>query len=597
MEPDDYEWRYPLLVDVLHVISQLLLPSQTDLHLDRAIADEQSHTLILEVTSTQEAPTCPRCATAAPRVHSRYARTLADLPWADVAVSVQLHVRKCFCPTATCPRTIFCERVPLVARPLARRTTRLAAQQHRIGVALGGAAGERLAEDLDHPASRDTLIRLVRARPMPESPTPRILGVDDWARRKGHTYGSILIDLERGIIIDLLPVRSAETFAQWLQDHPGVEVISRDRGGTYADGARTGAPNAVQVADRWHLLKNLGDALVKLFDQQRAAIEAQLGPALAAAQPADEHMIDADPAQTSVSSTTESAADATAQREASSHHRESSATAHAQTASSQHAAQTHRRDQRRARYEEVWALHAQGWSQSAIADQVGLHRDTVRNYIHSPSFPERQPRTAQPSVLDPFKPYILERWNAGCHTGTVIARELKSQGYRGGSTTVFAYITQLRKAAGVPPRRRVGITAATITDPTQRVPSSRDLIWLVLRRPETLDAEEQTQLGQLMTSHPDVTLGITLAQEFTTIVRERQPERLDAWLARSEQSGLAPLMSLANGIRRDYAAVTAGVTLEWSNGPTEGHVNRLKQVKRQMYGRANLDLLKLRLMA
>jgi len=582
---------------MLHVISQLLLPSQTDLHLDRAVADEQSHTLILEVTSIQEEAACPNCATAAPRVHSHYARTLVDLPWADVAVRVQLHVRKCFCPTATCPRRIFCERVPLVANPWARRTTRLAAQQHRIGVAVGGAAGERLAEELDHPASRDTLIRLVRARPMPEPPTPRIVGVDDWARRKGHTYGSILIDLERGVIIDLLPDRSAETFAQWLQDHPGIEVISRDRGGTYADGARTSAPTAIQVADRWHLLKNLGDALVKLFDQQRAAIEAQLGPAPAATQPADAHLVNADPAQTSVPSTTGSAADATAHREARRHNGESSASAHARTASSQRAAQTHQRDQRRARYEEILALHAQGWSQSAIADQVGLHRDTVRTYIQAPSFPERQPRTVQPSVLDPFKPYILERWNAGCHTGTVIARELKAQGYRGGSTTVFAYITQLRKAAGVPPKRRGGITAATITDPTQRVPSSRDLIWLVLRRSATLDAAEQTQFGQLKTSHPDVTLGITLAQEFTTIVRERQPERLDAWLTRSEQSGLTPLMSLANGIRRDEAAVKAGVTLEWSNGPTEGQINRLKQVKRQMYGRANLDLLKLRLLA
>ncbi|MDQ2998386.1 MAG: ISL3 family transposase, partial [Chloroflexota bacterium] len=176
-----------MLVDVLPIISQLLLPSQTDLHLDRAVVDEQRHTLIFEVTSSQDAPACPGCATAAPRGHRHYARTLADLPWADVAGRVQLHVRKCFCPTATCPRTIFCERVPLVARPWARRTTRLAAQQHRIGVALGGAAGARLAAELDHPASRDTLIRLVRACPMPEPPTPRILGVDDWARRKGHT--------------------------------------------------------------------------------------------------------------------------------------------------------------------------------------------------------------------------------------------------------------------------------------------------------------------------------------------------------------------------------------------------------------------------
>jgi transposase len=276
-----------MLVDMLHVIIQLLLPSQTDLRLDRVGADDHTQTLILEVTSTQEAPACPRCATAASREHSRYTRTLADLPWADVAVQVQLHVRKCFCPTATCVRTIFCERVPQLAQPWARRTQRLAARQERIGVALGGAAGERLADDLDQSASRDTLIRLVRRHDLPTPPTPRILGVDDWARRKGHTYGSILVDIERGEIIDLLPDRSAETFAQWLREHPGVEVISRDRGGSYAEGARLGAPDAIQVADRWHLLKNLGDALVKLFGQHRDAIEVQLSPPAAAAPQVD----------------------------------------------------------------------------------------------------------------------------------------------------------------------------------------------------------------------------------------------------------------------------------------------------------------------
>ncbi|NNJ12802.1 transposase [Chloroflexales bacterium ZM16-3] len=188
-------------MDGLHVITSFLLPSQTDLRVDRVVADEQRRTVTLKVTSTQVAPTCPRCAAASLRVHSTYTRTLADLPWADVGVRVRLHVRKCTCSSATCSRQIFCERLPQVARPWARRTARFAAQQQRIGVALGGAAGQRLAEDLDHAASRDTLLRLVRRTEMPDAPTPRILGVDDWARRKGQTYGTILIDIERGTII------------------------------------------------------------------------------------------------------------------------------------------------------------------------------------------------------------------------------------------------------------------------------------------------------------------------------------------------------------------------------------------------------------
>lgn len=586
-----------MLIDMLHVITQLLLPSQTDLRLDRVVADDHTQTLILEVTSTQEAPACPRCATAASREHSRYTRTLADLPWANVAVQVQVHVRKCFCPTERCVRTIFCERVPQLAQPWARRTQRLAARQERIGVALGGAAGERLADDLDQSASRDTLIRLIRRHELPAASTPRILGVDDWARRKGHTYGSILVDIERGEIIDLLPDRSAETFAQWLREHPGVEVISRDRGGSYAEGARLGAPDAIQVADRWHLLKNLGDALVKLFDQHRGVIETQLGPPAAVAPQAEHAQGPAadlgatapEPALVGMKAPPEATSDVPQPQ--------GSSTALPATSSSGDGHADGPVDRRRARYDDVCRLHAAGWRISTIADRVGLHRDTVRAYLQASSFPERQPRSRQPSLLDPFKPYLVERWNAGCHTGTVLLREITAQGYQGGQSLALAYITQLRKAAGIPPMRRVGVSGAPITDPTPRVPSSRDLSWLVLRRSETRDAAEQAQLEHLEASHAAVQQGIQLAQEFATMLRGRQGAQLDAWLARAEASGLAPLVSFANGMRKDYAAVQAGLTLEWSNGPTEGHINRLKQVKRQMYGRAKLDLLKLRLMA
>ncbi|NTV62707.1 MAG: ISL3 family transposase, partial [Oscillochloris sp.] len=497
-------------VDMLHVITQLLLPSQTDLHLDRVVADDQTQTFILEVTSTQAAPACPRCARAGPRVHSRYTRTLADLPWADVAVQVQLHVRKCFCVTETCSRRIFCERVPQLAQPWARRTRRLAAHQERIGVALGGAAGERLADDLDQPASRDSLIRLVRAHDLPAPPTPRILGVDDWARRKGHTYGSILIDLERGEIIDLLPDRSAESFAQWLREHPGVEVISRDSASSYAEGARSGAPNAVQVADRWHLLKNLGDALVKLFDHHRGLIETQLGPPAAVAPPADPGGA---PAQEPVPAVQEPAPTGSMEPPGATTD-EPQLREPAATSPARGAGPDVQRERRRARYEEICQLYAVGWRISAIAERVGLHRDTVRAYLQAPSFPERQPHTRQPSQLDPFKPYILERWNAGGHTGSVILREIQAQGYQGGASTVLAYITQLRKAADIPPMRRVGVTAAPISDPAQQVPSSRELSWLVLRRSEKLEPEEQTQLEQLEASGAAVQAGIQLAQEF-----------------------------------------------------------------------------------
>jgi transposase len=259
-------------------IPSMLLPDPEHLRLDSLAVASDGRTLTFILASMQTMTCCPLCGTPTTRIHSRYTRTVLDLPWAGVLVQLRLRVHKFFCDLPECPRTIFTERLPQVLAPRARRTYRLAAAQQRIGLALGGAAGERLADEIALPAGTDTLLAEVRQAPIPAAPPATKIGIDDWAKRKCQSYATIVVDLESGQPIDLLPERSAECVAQWLQEHPGVEIISCDRGGVYADGARQGAPNAVQVADRWHLLKNLGEAVLQVLQIHHAAIEAAFAP-------------------------------------------------------------------------------------------------------------------------------------------------------------------------------------------------------------------------------------------------------------------------------------------------------------------------------
>ena len=246
-----------------------LLPDSASLQLKSWLIDEAKTHVKLSVSSTQTVVHCPNCAHTTHRIHSHYERTLADLPWADYSITLELQVRKFFCINAGCKRRIFTERVATVAAPWARRTQRMAKRLATVGLALGGAGGERLSQQLDCAVSRNTILQLISRLPMPSFVTPQTLGVDDFSFRKRETYGTVLIDLDRSRPIALLGDRETETLATWLLEHPGIQVVSRDRSKAYKAGITQGAPLAIQVADRFHLLQNLLETQDPSFQHTR----------------------------------------------------------------------------------------------------------------------------------------------------------------------------------------------------------------------------------------------------------------------------------------------------------------------------------------
>jgi transposase len=505
-----------------------LLPDATTLRLEAWDVDDTANQITLLVSATPVTAPCPRCMTLAPRIHSRDERTLVDLPWAHYRVRLQLRVRKWFCPHPLCVRHMFTERLPTVAAPWARRPLRLAQRLVALGQALGGVAGVRLGHAWALAVSRNTLLRGLRRLPVPALPTPRVLGVDDFALRKRQTYGTVLIDLERRQPIALLPDREGATVAQWLQAHPGVEVITRDRSKAYADGARQGAPQAPQVADRLHLIQNLAEALTQVFNLHSQALKAvnEARSRTPMTRPDGMVVVPVPPASPS-------------------------SNAQVQAAQS--------RNRRVARHEQIWALRRQGWTGQAIAQQLRIAKSPVFRYLRSPTFAERTYKRRGHSILNPYKDLVLQYWNGGCHDALQVFHCLQQQGYRGSYATVARSAPRLRQAQGLAPReRRPGQTLPVVAEPQHGQRTPRGTAWLVLRRPETRVPEDEEQLAQLAIQQADLAEAITLARDFADLVRTRQPNRLEGWLARATTSTLGVLQRFAHGLRDDYAAVKAG---------------------------------------
>ena len=577
------------------LIAKLTLPEVEYLRLDEIAIDGQDVTIT--TTSCQATVCCPSCGVTAMREHSRYVRRPGDLPCVGRRVRLQLNVRRFFCDNARCQQRTFGERLPGVATSYARRTARLAEVQRQIGLAEGGEAGARSAMRQAMPISADTLLRLANHSQLATAATPRVLGVDDWAWKKGRTYGTILVDLEEHRVVDLLPDRLADTLATWLLAHPGIQIISRDRGGSYAEAARRGAPTAVQVADRYHLLTNLRAALERLLTRQHAdwpSMPRSDDKVLKLAPP---------PIVLAASETAATATSAPAEttRAALGHFGATQVADYPPGAAltKDQLQSQQRRARRLARYAEVRRLQEQGVSLRQIAQQVGLGRRTVRCYLDRSTFPEIVQRRQMPSILDHWEPYLLQRWQGGCHNALQLFREMHARGYTGSRQLVARWAAQHRKHHCDAPSASSELTsgpASTRSQPFTRRLSPSQAAWLLVQPPADLTAAEQAALDQIQKTMAEVAAAYTLAQEFVRMVRERTAEALTGWIARAAASCVAELGSFAHGLQRDLAAVTAGLSLPWSNGQVEGQINRLKLIKRTMYGRASFDLLRKRVL-
>lgn len=388
--------------------------------------------------------------------------------------------------------------------------------------------------------SRNTVLRLVDALPEPQPRIPRVVGVDEYAMRKGRVYGTVLVDVETRRPVDLLPDREAGTLAAWLAEHPGIEVVCRDRAPFFAEGASIGAPTAVQVADRFHLWRNLGEAAERCTSRHRPCLRT------AFTEPTPQAETPAPPGSGSPWPTGHRFADRT-----------------------------------RAKHATVHALLAAGHSRHAIQRQLGMTYRTVQRLADAAT-PEdlfQGQWQGRRTKLDDFKPYLRERWAEGCTNAWALWEEIKTHGYRGGYGAVRAYLRPFR---------------TTPTAPAARPPSPRTVARWILTHPDTLPESERLKMRSVLAHCPELAALTAHVRAFGKMLTQLEGDRLPQWIEAVRADDLPSLHAFANGLERDLAAVTADLTLPWSSGVVEGHVNRIKTLKRQMYGRAGFALLRKR---
>ncbi|MGP4102440.1 ISL3 family transposase [Nonomuraea sp. KM90] len=492
---------------------------------------------------------CPRCGAVSGRVHGRYVRRLADASVGGVRAVLALVVRRFKCVNAECGTVTFAEQVAGLTSPHARYTPLLRGMLASISVSLAARPGARLAGKLGLPVAKDTLLRMVRA--LPELPVGlvRVVAVDDFALRKRDHYGTIIVDLETRRPIDVLRGREAGPLAEWLSRHPEIEFLCRDRARAYAEAASIGAPQARQVADRWHLLHNLAEAVEKTVSTHYGCIKSAYAdlprdeqePQTPAATMPDQHLDVRGRDRKLVARTTE-------------------------------------------RYRAVQDLVAQGRSLKRISRDLNLDYYSVRRYARASSLDELLAKAVhRVSLLDDYKPYLFQRVTDGCGNALQLFREIHAQGYRGSSSTVGLYVRLLKQGAVPAPAARA-------------VPRPRKATKWIMTNPDNLHPDDLLDLKQIRAAGPELDAAVSHVRAFATMNRHLRGDRLPAWIHDVQQDDLPALRQFADGLRYDQDAVTAGLSVHWSSGQAEGHNCRVKLIKRQGYGRANFDLLRQRIL-
>ncbi len=496
---------------------------------------------------------CLGCGKRSRRSHGWRHRRLQDYPAHGDAVIIELRIRRWRCTSENCSRRTFSDQVPTVAAPHARRTLRSAQIASHLGHATGGRPAERLMRRFGMPVSDDTILRQLKRDAAVHVPPARVIGLDDWSWRKTSRYGTIVVDLERRSVVDVLKSRSVESAANWLRSNPSVEVVSRDRCGLYAQAVREGAPQAIQIADRFHLIQNL-----------RMAIEEQMslsGRATGRAILSEEDNVDA-------------------------------------AAHRRHGRLVHRQSREEV-FATIHALRNEGLSCSEIARRTGYKRRSVAKWLTFKTPPDRRRAALNPTSPWYFEKFLAQCWKDGNRCGRHLFHEVKQHGYKGCFSNLERLLGAWRRAekpANSDPSSGA-FSTGPVRDPDNGHAISPVIAAALCIKPRGLLTRQQAgKVDALKQGSHEFDTMRSLAMRFNGILRGGRSEPLDAWIEDAIDTELIPIKRFARVLRRDIDAVYNAIELPWSNGQTEGQINRLKTLKRAMYGRAGIELLRARML-